>query len=321
MAHRGDGLSDIFEHNVIVRENCSADKFIGDGSLLTNLPGGVETDPVFTASQAANITSTDITNLGNLDSAAYEPTSTFAPAANGVTNGNSHDHSGGDGAQINHTTLSNIGTNTHAQIDTAITASSNHISDYSNPHGASVIQTLTIGNIAIPMTAGDDITAGNVVYISAANEVKAVAGSTSAILGVAVTTESNSDPIDVIVLGKVTVTCSGTVAAGDLLIGAATGKVAKFTPTTSKATGAGSSHSHTNTAASNHDHAISDGGYGANTVTGLGGGHNHAMTSESSHTHTTSSITSGEFSGGKIIGKAITGGTNTTITAFINCMG
>ena len=37
-----------------------------------------------------------------------------------VTNGNNHDHSGGDGAQINHTTLSNIGTTTHAQIDTYI---------------------------------------------------------------------------------------------------------------------------------------------------------------------------------------------------------
>jgi len=37
-----------------------------------------------------------------------------------VTNGNNHDHSGGDGAQINHTTLSNIGTTTHADIDTYI---------------------------------------------------------------------------------------------------------------------------------------------------------------------------------------------------------
>ena len=46
--------------------------------------------------------------------------SIFAPIANGVTNGNSHDHSGGDGAQIDHTTLSNVGTNTHSTIDTFI---------------------------------------------------------------------------------------------------------------------------------------------------------------------------------------------------------
>jgi len=37
-----------------------------------------------------------------------------------VTNGNNHDHFGGDGAQINHKTLSNIGTTTHADIDTYI---------------------------------------------------------------------------------------------------------------------------------------------------------------------------------------------------------
>jgi len=35
-----------------------------------------------------------------------------------------HDHTGGNGAQIDHTTLSNIGTNTHAQIDSYIADSS-----------------------------------------------------------------------------------------------------------------------------------------------------------------------------------------------------
>lgn len=57
----------------------------------------------------------------------------YAPIAKGVTNGDSHDHNGGDGAQINHTTLSNIGTNTHAQIDT-------HIASTSNPHSVTKSQ-------------------------------------------------------------------------------------------------------------------------------------------------------------------------------------
>ena len=46
----------------------------------------------------------------------------FKAAAGGVTNGDSHDHVGGDGAQINHTGLSNIGTNTHAQLDTFVSS-------------------------------------------------------------------------------------------------------------------------------------------------------------------------------------------------------
>ncbi|MFA5297623.1 MAG: hypothetical protein WC389_05380 [Lutibacter sp.] len=46
----------------------------------------------------------------------------YAPIAKGITNGDAHDHSGGDGGQINHTTLSNIGANTHSQIDDFITA-------------------------------------------------------------------------------------------------------------------------------------------------------------------------------------------------------
>ncbi len=45
----------------------------------------------------------------------------YTPISERVTNGNSHDHIGGDGAQINHTGLSNIGSNAHSAIDTHIT--------------------------------------------------------------------------------------------------------------------------------------------------------------------------------------------------------
>lgn len=63
----------------------------------------------------------------------------YAPIANGVTNGNSHDHNGGDGAQIAHTNLSGVGTNTHTAIDS-------HLASASNPHSVTAAQTSAIPN-------------------------------------------------------------------------------------------------------------------------------------------------------------------------------
>lgn len=47
--------------------------------LLADTALQSETDPIFTASEAANITATDIENLGNLDTAAYKPVTAFEP--------------------------------------------------------------------------------------------------------------------------------------------------------------------------------------------------------------------------------------------------
>lgn len=63
----------------------------------------------------------------------------YAPIAKGVTNGDTHDHSGGDGAQIDHITLSNIGTNAHSTIDTHIGGTGSAV------HGLGTISVENIG--------------------------------------------------------------------------------------------------------------------------------------------------------------------------------
>ncbi len=77
------------------------------------------------------------------EQAVREGLAGYAPVAMGVSGGDQHAHAGGQGAQINHTTLSNVGTNTHAAID-------NHLASQLNPHNTTAAQ------------VGADITTGTV---------------------------------------------------------------------------------------------------------------------------------------------------------------
>jgi len=57
----------------------------------------------------------EVQTILGLGSAAYTASTDYAPAAEGVTNGNTHDHVGGDGAQIDHGGLAGLGDDDHSQ--------------------------------------------------------------------------------------------------------------------------------------------------------------------------------------------------------------
>lgn len=84
------------------------------GALGAHVAAGDPHPAYLLESAAATVATTgayaDLSGKPTLGTAAAAATTDFAPAAQGVTNGNSHSHDGGDGAQIAYSSLSGLPT-------------------------------------------------------------------------------------------------------------------------------------------------------------------------------------------------------------------
>lgn len=146
------------------------------------------------------------------------------------------------------------------------------------------------------MTAGEALSTKDVVYISGNDTVMKVTGSNAAIIGVAKAAISSAAEGSIAVFGRATVVAGGAITAGDLVVGAASGRVVKFTPTATKMTGS-------------HTHSVSVGAI--------------YQVSETDTADVSFSVTSGDFIGGKILGKALTtqASAGGDVDIFISVMG
>ena len=98
---------------------------VDDGASGTNRKSALSRFATYILAKVTAAPSSWRSALG-LGTAATTASTDYATAAQGVTNGDSHDHDGGDGGQIDHTKLSNIGSNSHGTIDTHLGAANPH---------------------------------------------------------------------------------------------------------------------------------------------------------------------------------------------------
>lgn len=84
----------------------------------------------------------------------------------------------------------------------------------------------------LTFTAGADITAGQLVYLSAANTVTPTSAATAVWVGVATQTVSSGGRVTVSRGGVHELTVNAAVVAGDVLMAATTGRVTPLSGTT-----------------------------------------------------------------------------------------
>ena len=105
-----------------------------------------------------------------------------------------------------------------------------------------------VGNrLILTFTAGEALSEGDAVYLSGANTVsKAAVANTAKVVGIVDAAASAGADVDVVIIGRKTVTADGAISVGDRVVAASTaGRVA------AENSGTSAGHTHTeNTAAS-----------------------------------------------------------------------
>src|SRR5512137_2880917 len=108
------------------------------------------------------------TALG-LGSAAYTASTDYATAAKGVTNGDAHDHSGGDGAQIDHGGLAGLSDDDHPQYIKHSLATA--VNDFLVASGAGAFAKKTLAEVKTALGLGSAAYTASTDYATAAKGV------------------------------------------------------------------------------------------------------------------------------------------------------